>query len=1154
VEVGDWLRGLGLEQYEQAFRDNDIDARVLPGLTADDLREIGVVSVGHRRLMLQAIAALSAAAAPVAPATGMAEAVAASAAHAPPQAERRQLTVMFVDLVGSTALSSRLDLEELGEVLRAYQDAAAGAIMRFEGHVAQYLGDGVLAYFGYPRAHEDDPERAVHAGLELIDAVGRLAPRAGSALQVRVGIATGLVMVGDLLDEGGAREEAIVGETPNLAARLQALAAPGTVAISPLTRRLVAGSFECADLGPQRLRGLPQPVRVWRVLGASGAESRFEARRMEGLTPLVGREEELALLLRRWELAKGGEGQVVLLAGEPGIGKSRLVRALRERLDEEAHTPLRHQGSPYHTNSALHPVVERLERAAGFERDDTAETKLAKLEALLAVGTEDVGAVAPLVADLLSVPVGGRYPPLDLTPQQRKARLFGAFLAQLEGLAAKQPVLVVFEDAHWFDPTTAELVGVLADRVRALPVLLLVTYRPEFTPGWAHHAHATLLTLNRLGRRQVAAMVKRITGGKPLPDAVLEQITARTDGMPLFVEELTKAVLESGLVNDEGDRYGLEGSLPPLAIPPTLRDSLTARLDRLAPVKEVAQIGAVIGREFEYELLAVVAPLGEAGLRQAMDQLVEAELVFRRGAPPDATYSFKHALVQDAAYGSLLRSRRRQIHARVAAALEEHFPDRAEAQPELLAHHWMEAGLAEKAIEYRRKAGQRAMARSAMAEAVAQLTLALELLAGLPAGPDRDRKELDLRVTLGGALVAAKGLGAPEVGKAYARARELCAGEADAPELLAVLSGLFGHHQHASGVHAALEIAAELLRSGERQRDTAGQAMGHRCLGAASLFGGRLSAALAHFEQALTLYGTADRASPVFLWASDTRVACLSFTSSILLWQGYPDQAVARSRAALAAAEELGHAHTTSHALYLSCWFHQVRGDVGTVRERASAAMSLAAEHGFPLWASSATVLHGWVLAAEGEVAAGVARMRQGLAAHGPVGMQLQRPYFLGLLADVLTRAGDCAEALDLLAQALAIVERSEERCMEAELHRLNGEVLLALSPVRWAEAEACYHRALAAARGQAARLWELRAAVGLARLWRGQGRLGEGHDLLAPVYGWFTEGFDTPDLKDAKALLDKLASAPLGSRARPRHHSAAPVNNPGVRRETGGR
>ena len=616
-------------------------------------------------------------------------------ARPPPAAERRQLTLVFVDLVGSTALAARLDPEDTREVVAAYQRAVAAELARYEGHVAKFLGDGVLAYFGWPAAHEDDAERAVRAGLAALSAVAGITPADGTRLAARVGIATGLVVVGDLIGEGSAREEAVVGETPNLAARLQALAEPGTVVIAERTRQLVGGLFELADLGSHAVKGLAEPVRAWRVVGEGVAESRFDARQAGAATLLVGREHELGLLLDRWARAKDGEGQVVLLSGEAGIGKSRLVRALRERLAGEPHTWLGQFCSPYHANTALHPVIGLLERAAGLRREDPTAVQLDKLEAMLGRAVDDAGEAAPVLADLLGIPAAERYPSLDLSPQQRKERTFQVLLDQLAGLAAQGPVLALYEDVHWADATTLELIGRVAERVQPLPVLALVTSRPGFAPAWAGHGHTTLLSLSRLGRQEGGAMIGRVAG-KALPPEVLAQVLARTDGVPLFVEELTRAVLESGLLRDEGDRYALAGPLPPLAIPSTLQDSLMARLDRLAPVKEVAQVAAVIGREFAFDLLEAVVPPG-GDLRAALDQLVAAELVFRRG---EAAYAFKHALVRDAAYESLLRGRRQQLHGRIAAALEERFPDVAAAQPELLAQHYAGAGLAEQATCY----------------------------------------------------------------------------------------------------------------------------------------------------------------------------------------------------------------------------------------------------------------------------------------------------------------------------------------------------------------------------------------------------------------------------------------------------------------------
>ena len=748
MDVLVWLRELGLERYEEAFRENEIAADILPKLTADDLKDIGVNIVGHRRKLLEAIAALANPALPSPAGRSVPTEVLAKARSA--EAERRQLTVMFVDLVGSTALSAALDPEEMGAVIRAYQNAVAGETLRFEGHIAKFMGDGVLAYFGWPQAHEDDAERAVRAGLALVRTVGEL-EAAGRRLAARIGIATGLVVVGEHVGEGEAQERAVVGETPNLAARLQALAAPGSVVISQATRRLVGGLFELTDLGPARIKGLTEPVAAFRVQGEGSADGRFEALHGQRLTPLIGREHELAMLLERWSWAKDGDGQVVLIAGEAGIGKSRLLRALREKLSGEPHVALSYLCSAYHTNSALHPVVVQLERAAGFASHDEPADRLAKLEALLAQGAERLEEAAPLVGALLGVPTDERYRAPNLSPQRQKQRTFEALIDQLAGLARERPVLQLYEDLHWADPSTLELLDMVVERARALRVLLVITHRPQFSPPWSGQAHVTALPVNRLGRRQGAAMALQVTGGKALPAEILDQILERTDGVPLFVEELTRTLLESGLMTDAGDRYELAGPLPPLAIPANLHDSLMARLDRLAPVKELAQMGAVIGREFSHELIAAVADRPQERLESELNQLVVSELVFRRGAPPDATYSFKHALVRDAAYQSLLKSRRQQLHARVARVFEERFLAVVETQPELIAYHLTEAGFNERAAEAWARAGRAALGRSAMREAANSLNRAVGLLRGMPPSPDRQRLELEL---LGGLSVA----------------------------------------------------------------------------------------------------------------------------------------------------------------------------------------------------------------------------------------------------------------------------------------------------------------------------------------------------------------------------------------------------------------
>src|SRR5262245_39028751 len=841
TEITNWLRGLGLEQYASAFEDNEIDAAVLPELTADDLKDLGVSLVGHRRKLLAAIAALRDEASP-------AETRAASTPSLPliandpgpksmTPAERRQLTVMFCDLVGSTALSARLDPEDLREVIGAYHRCVADTVGRYEGFVAKYMGDGVLVYFGYPQAHEDDAERAIRAGIELPEAVGRLTADDGIALAIRVGINTGLVVVGDLIGEASAREQAVVGETPNLAARLQALAGPNGVIIGPGTHRLVAGLFDLADLGANEIKGFGEKVQAWRVQGESRAESRFAARSATGLTPLIGRQPELDMLLDRFEQAKDGEGQVVLLSGEPGIGKARLVHALLARLAGEPNPTIRYYCSPYHVNSALHPVMEQLERAAGFEPEDRPERKLDKLE-LLIRGTDDVAAVAPLFAALLSIPAGSRYGALNMSAQRQRELTIAALLDQLGGLAARQPVLMVLEDSHWLDPTSTELFERVIERSQTLPLMLLITFRPEFAPPWTSYLHVTSLTLNRLGRRHSTEMIAAVAGGKPLPAAILDQIWAKTEGVPLFVEELTKTVLEPGLLEDRGDRYELAGPLPPLAIPATLQDSLMARLDRFVAVKEVAQIGAVIGREFSYRLLATLSPLEETALQEALSQLVGSELVFRRGTIPDATYSFKHAFIQDAAYRSLLKTKRQQVHAQVAKALRERFPDVTESQPEVLAHHLTEAGLTVVAIGSWQRAGEMAAERSANAEAAAHYHRGLELLRTLPESAERNERELDLLTALGSLLMATKGEGHAEVATVYGRARDLCRVEGDTSRLAAVLQGLRIYHMVRADLASAQKAAEELLALGERTGDSGYQIEGHRAIGLVSFHAG----------------------------------------------------------------------------------------------------------------------------------------------------------------------------------------------------------------------------------------------------------------------------------------------------------------------------
>ena len=1018
--IADWLANIGLEQYAPVFADNDIDVSVLRHLTDADLEKIGV-SLGHRRKMLAAIGEL------------------VGAVQAPPQptltaskpqdtAERRQVTVMFSDLVGSTALSARMDPEDLREVISAYQKCVAQTVERFGGFVAKYMGDGVLVYFGYPQAHEDDAERAVRAGLELIGAVSALKPNA--PLQTRIGIATGLVVVGDLIGTGSAQEQAVVGETPNLAARLQGIAEPNTVVIAEGTRRLLGNLFELEDLGARDLKGIAGPLRAWTALRTSSAEGRFEALHVSGLTALVGREEELELLSRRWARAKTGEGQVVLLSGEAGIGKSRLTAALMERLAVEPQTRLRYFCSPQHTDSALYPILGQMERAARLAHDDTPKAKLDKLDAVLAqtsTSTQD----AALFADMLSLTNDGRYPALDLTPEQRRQRTLEALTSQLAGLASQNPLLMIFEDAHWIDPTSLEAFGRTVDQIKTLPVLLIVTFRPEFNAPWAGRSHVTSLALNRLGEREAAAIIARLVGNKELPADVMAEIVERTDGIPLFVEEMTKAVLEA---EGEGDARRTAGAVPSpaLAVPASLHASLMARLDRLGPAKEAAQIGAAIGREFSHPLLAAVMRKSEAELGSVLDRLIVAGLLFRQGVPPHATYLFKHALVQDAAYGTLLREPRRALHARIAEILETQFTKIAENQPELLARHCTEAGMIGKAAILWGKAGQRSLERSALVEAVEHLTRALAQIERLPATPSLRREQIKLQVALITPLLHLKGYGAPETKTAVERAHLLiqqAEALAEAPEdpllLFSVLYGAWTSNYVAANGKAVLDLSAQFLALAEKQGAIVPLLIAHRIMGISLAFVGEIAKSRKHFDH----------------------------------------------------------------------------------------------------WKALATASRGCVFALTGDASKAIQVIMTGIIAIRSTGQRAMHPVFLSWLAWAYAKLDHSDDAQRSISEAMSVMDTSKEAWFEAEVRRIAGEIALMSPRPDIAKAEAYFERALVVARAQQAKSWELRAAMSMARLWRNQGKRDAARDLLAPVYGWFTEGFDTLDLKEAKALLEELAA-----------------------------
>ena len=1049
-QIADWLQKLGMSEYEQCFAENRIDFSVLPDLTDQHLKDLGI-ALGDRLKMLRAIRELS------------------SAVSAPRQpepqpqdtAERRQVTVMFSDLVGSTALSARMDPEDLREVISAYQRCVAETVQRFGGFVAKYMGDGVLVYFGYPRAHEDDAERSVRAGLELVAAVDAL--KIHAALQTRVGIATGLVVVGDLIGSGASQEQAIVGETPNLAARLQGVAEPNSVVIAESTRKLVGNLFELEDLGAQDLKGISGPIRAWVAVRPVSVEGRFEAFHASGLTELVGREEELELMLRRWSKAKTDEGQVVLLSGEAGIGKSRLTAALLERLATEPHTRLRYFCSPQHTVSALYPIISQMERAAGFAHDDTAQAKLDKLDTVLALSLTPRQDAA-LFAEMLSLPNDGRYPTLELVPQQRRQKTLEALTAQLEALSRTSPVLMIFEDVHWIDPTSLEALGRTVERLRTLRALLIVTYRPEFEPPWIGRPHVTALTLNRLGEREIDAMIDRVTGNKPLPASVRQDIVERTDGIPLFVEEMTKAVLEAG---SEGAAVQTIAAVPSpaLAVPASLHASLMARLDRLGSAKEIAQIGAAIGREFSHDLLAALVP--DAELPSALDRLIAAGLLFRQGAPPHATYLFKHALVQDAAYGALLRSRRQELHGRVAATLKQHFADLVDRRPELLAHHLTGAGQLEQAADQWLKAGEFAAAHSAYAEAVSHFDRGLSLLGSL-SDAQRDRLEIKLQLAKGVSLASAKGFSSAEAAKACARAQELSEKIGDIDSQFVAIWGVW-QFRRMSDLNAARELSDKLLSLVKRNKNDGLRLEAHHTGWTTHFFRGEPALAQEHCEKGRTLYDFEQHRTHAHIYGHDPGV-CARMVGAWSDWLlGYPDTALARVNDGLALAERVNHPFSLALARLHASILHQFRRDSAAVLQCIESAEALAAEKRIALTLDP-RVLRGWALLAPDGIGAAIASFRAALSDPARQGTIQYAPYSFALLSEVLCHRGNNDGGSDALRGAAVIAEQSGERWWDAEICRLRGLVALSVGEV--SESEAWLLKSLQTAQQQVRNRW----------------------------------------------------------------------------------
>ncbi|TFV67428.1 adenylate cyclase [Bradyrhizobium frederickii] len=1107
-DVRAWLEDLGLGRFAETFAENGIDLDLLSELNNEDLKDLGITRLADRKRLLKAIA-------------GLMRATHLTAIPSPStsEGERRQLTVMFCDLVDSTALSSTLDPEQMRDLLLAYQATCALVIDRYDGHLAKYLGDGLLVYFGLPRAHEDDAQRAVSAGLDIVEAIALLNRdlfrKVGVELAVRLGVHTGLVVAGEMGAVGAREEMAIVGETPNVAARLQSLAAPNALVISSSTQRLVGGLFSYEDMGVHQLKGVARPMQAWRVTGERLTESRFEALHPGRPFPLIGREEEVNFLLRRWERANQGDGQVVLLCGEPGIGKSRIAEALIERIADLPHIRLRCQCSAYFATSALYPFARQFVQAAGFLPTDPPAIKLNKLKQVLAESGQAVPEIASLFAGLLSIPVASHYPRLELTAESLKQRTVTALVDRVLGLAARKPVLIVVEDAHWIDPSSADVVAAAMDRVRDSRVLILITYRPDYIPPWSG-PHLTMLTLNRLGHSQAADMIGALAAAKAPPAEIIQQIIAKADGVPLFIEELTKAVLEAGLADDE---TGCErsGELR-LSVPMTLQDALVARLDRTAGTKEVAQVAAVLGREFSEALLTAVFPPNRDALTEALDALVQAGLLLRRGSPPQTNYVFKHALVQDAAYGTLLLTSRQQLHAHTADVLERQFPEIAEAQPELLAHHCAAAGLYDRAISYWQRSATRARERSNYVEAEQVLTAAVALVPQL-SEEARKRTELDLQMALGAVYRAIRGSGSPQTELTYRRARALCEEVGDADRLLEVIYGQFVGAFNRPKLHDAERYAREFMEIAQQDHNASALKVAEYLIGSTAFLLGDLVRARQHLEDSLRL-DSADRMHVNRYSHGQYPTFPLTYLAWTMFALGFPTQGQTLAGEAIAVARDRSEFYYAM-ALSNDCYLHHMCGDCTAVETNIATLVDLAAKRGIVVFHAVARLFEGWTRAIRGAPEDGIDLMHDALARIAATEQKVEHPYKRSILAETCLRAGQWSEAEKQLDEALRLVRSTDERWYEAELHRLAAE--LALAKGDSVSAELKFERALTLSTAQSARMWELRAATGLARLWREAGRINEARNLLAPVLGSFTEGLDTRDFIEAKAILDEV-------------------------------
>jgi class 3 adenylate cyclase len=1108
-DLKQWLEGLGLGQYERVLIENDVDFDILPQLSDADLKDLGF-SLGHRRRLLSA---LRDKAASPAPAPALAE-----RPDVEEQAERRQLTVLFCDLVGSTELSQRLDPERLREIMGRYHDAVAGAVVASEGHVAKFLGDGVLAYFGWPRAHEDQAESAIRAALAAVAAVEGI-DADGAALAARAGIATGPVVIGDMVGVSAREQGSVVGSTPNLAARLQDLARPGEVVIDRATRRLIGRAFELEDAGAQQVKGFNDQIEVWRVRGTARVDSRFDALHEIGLSEFVGRRHELGLLLDRWHQARDGEGQVVLIFGEAGIGKSRILREVTTQLMADEPCKLRFQCSPHEINAAFQPVISEIESAAGFLPDDTPEQRLGKLEQHLAGIFEAGNEALALIAGLLGLPLT-HYGPIEMAPQRRKQRTIVALCTRIAELSRIRPVVLLVEDTHWIDPSSLEWLDALVAQLQDLPVLAVMTFRPEFAPRWDGQGHVTVLSLNRLGSGDGRAIAERVAGNKALPESVLDRIIEQTDGIPLFVEELTKAVLEAGIVEERDGRYELTGSLPLLAIPTTLQDSLMARLDRLAPVKRVIQAAACIGREFDAGLLAVALQMDEAELDAALEQLLGAQLVFRRSAADSAArYVFKHALVQDAAYASLLTSTRRSLHQRLAFALEQtENPD-----PLALARHFFEAGAQARAAAFYLMAGRQLLGSSALPEAIGALELGLQALEAIARNAERDRIELDVRVALGTARMARFGWAHPSVSEALEPAFALAMSFDDRDALGSILWGLWVHYQTRTDFPRAHEWLSRLESLATENADSDLPVIYEMSAGCQYFWEAAYQRAVGHTDRLKQIYDREQHARLVALTNHDPLVFAQHWAGSLADWiRGYPDRSVERMDEAVSLARRIGHPFNLVFALtagassliYLDETKRLLDNCDEAERVVDTEALGPFSEHVLVMqWRGGAHVL-------TGAFDLGYSLARKGNDFWNGNGGRICNAMFRSWIVRGLQGLGRFDKAIELNWRNIAHCRETGDRYMEPECVRLQGELMLAINPADTGSAERLFRDATELAQAHGARSWELRAAMSLAGLLASRDHRTEAVACLEPILNGFTEGLETADLRQARDML----------------------------------